>query len=130
MNVRKASKKYFKQSLWLIAGLTLLFFLAISIWFQNQLILPVVISAVFALIVSAAEAIIWRKVSEKNAENLPTFYTAASGFRMLFALFVMLIYYIIKGRDAMLPFFLVFAAYYAVLLIFTTIFFSKAAKQQ
>ena len=74
-----------------------------------------------------AEAVIWRRVAEKNPEGLTGFYTAVSGFRMLLALGTMLVYYIIMGSETMMTFFLVFVAFYFVLLVHHAIYFAKVS---
>ena len=70
-----------------------------------------------------------RRVAKKSPENLPTFYTAVSGFRLLMALGVMLVYYLINGGDTMLVFFLVFMVFYFASLIHHSVFFARVSNR-
>ena len=46
---------------------------------------------------------------------------------MLLALATMFVYYLVKGREAMLPFFIVFVVFYVVQLVHHSIFFSRVS---
>ena len=111
-DIDKLSKRYARQELLLTAALFLITLLVMRVWYLDELLVPVIVSAAFTLVVSTALAVIWRKVATKSPDSLPTFFTAASAFRMLLALAVMFVYYLVNGRDAMLVFFLVFMAFY------------------
>ena len=108
-DVRKLSKGYLKQGLFLTVGLSLITLLVMQVWYLD-LIIPVLISAVFTLAVYLVIGLVWRQVALSTPENLPTFFTAVSGFRLLLALAVMFVYYAID-KDSMLRFFLVFMAF-------------------
>ena len=122
-DIDKLSKRYARQELLLTAALFLITLLVMRVWYLDELLVPVIVSAAFTLVVSTALAVIWRKVATKSPDSLPTFFTAASAFRMLLALAVMFVYYLVNGRDAMLVFFLVFMAFYLVSLIHHSVFF-------
>ena len=83
----------------------------------------------FSLAIVLAEVNIWRLVATNHPDSLTTFFTALSGFRMLLALATMFVYYLIAGREAMLPFFLVFMVFYVLLLIHHSIFFAKVSNR-
>ncbi len=68
-------------------------------------------------------------MAERNPEGLTTFYTAVSGFRMLLALGVMMVCYLVVGRDAMTVFFLVFMSFYVMLLVHHAVFFGKVSNR-
>lgn len=87
------------------------------------------VSAAFFFIFVVTEGLVWRKVAKSHPDSLPTFFTATSGFRLLLSLAVMLGYYIACGRESMLTFFLVFAAFYVVLLLHHTIFFARVSNR-
>lgn len=91
--------------------------------------LAILIAFCFFMVVNIVEALVWRRVAERSPESLPTFFTAVSGGRMLLALATMFVYYLVVGRDAMLPFFVVFMAFYVVQLLFHSIYFSNAARR-
>lgn len=128
-SVDKQSRTYAKQELWLTTGLFLLVLGVMSVGNLDGLLVPAIVSAMFSLVVSSAEALIWRRVAKQSPDNLPTFYTAASAFRLLLALLTMLVYYIVKGRDAMLVFFIVFMIFYLVLLAHTSVYFARLSNR-
>lgn len=86
---------------------------------------PLIISAVYVMVADCVEALVWRRIAKKSASGLTTFYSAASAFRLLVALAIMFVYYLINGREAMLPFFLVFMTFYVAQLLHHTIFFAR-----
>ncbi len=128
-DIDKLSKRYARQELLLTAALFLVTLLVMRVWYLDELLVPVIVSAAFTLVVSTALAVIWRKVATKSPDSLPTFFTAASAFRMLLALAVMFVYYLVNGRDAMLVFFLVFMAFYLVSLIHHSVFFARVSNR-
>lgn len=84
-----------------------------------------IVSMVFTTVVYVAEGRVWYRVASKAADSLTTFFTACSAFRLLLALVTIFIYYMVKGREAMMPFFLTFAAYYVVQLAHHSTFFAR-----
>ena len=128
-DIDKLSKRYARQELLLTAALFLITLLVMRVWYLNELLVPAIVGAAFTLVVSAALAAIWRRVATKSPGSLPTFFTAASAFRMLLALAVMFVYYLVNGRDAMLVFFLVFMAFYLVSLIHHSVFFARVSNR-
>jgi F0F1-type ATP synthase assembly protein I len=128
-DIDKLSKRYARQELLLTAALFLITLLVMRVWYLDELLVPVIVSAAFTLVVSTALAVIWRRVATKSPDSLPTFFTAASAFRMLLALAVMFVYYLVNGRDAMLVFFLVFMAFYLVSLIHHSVFFARVSNR-
>ena len=127
-SVEKLSKNYMKQGLFIAVGLTLITLLVMQVWFLD-LLTPAIISAVFALVMCWTIGLIWRRVAKHSPESLPTFFTAVSGFRLLLALTVMFVYYLVDTHDSMLRFFLVFMAFYIVSLIHHTIFFARVSNR-
>ena len=127
-SVEKLSKNYMKQGLFIAVGLTLITLLVMQVWFLD-LLTPAIISAVFALVMCWTIGLIWRRVAKRSPESLPTFFTAVSGFRLLLALAVMFVYYLVDTHDSMLRFFLVFMAFYIVSLVHHTIFFARVSNR-
>ncbi len=127
-NIDKLSRNYMRQELFLTVALFLIVLLVMRVWFLD-LLTPVIIGAGFTLVVSATIGLIWRRVAMRSPESLPTFFTAVSGFRLLLALALMFVYYLIAGRDMMLPFFLVFMAFYVVSLAHHSIFFARVSNR-
>lgn len=125
-NVEKLGKRYMMQSTAIIIVLTIIT-ISVSSFSDLDLLSPMLVSIIFALLVSIADATIWRKVAKNSPDSLPTFYTAVSGFRMLLALFTLFICYLVVGRDAMLEYCIVFMIYYFVLLVHHSVFFSHVS---
>lgn len=95
----------------------------------DGLIPPLVVSAVFALVVESADMLVWRKVAQKGSvDTLATFLSAVSGFRMLLALMTLVGCYIAEGRDAIMNYLMVFAVFYLWLIVHHTVFFSRMSK--
>ena len=130
MDIDKLSKRYIKQELYLTVALFLITLLVMRVWYLNELLVPAIVSAAFSLVVATALGLIWRRVATKSPQSLPTFFTAASAFRMLLALAVMFVYYlVVDSRDAMLMFFLVFMAFYVASLIHHSFFFARVSNR-
>ncbi|MDE6012341.1 MAG: hypothetical protein K2G91_06350, partial [Prevotella sp.] len=91
----------------------------------DSILVPVIVSSVFALVVESADAMLWRRIAKRSPDSLPTFFMAVSGVRMLLAIAVMFVYYLVVGRQSMLVFFLIFMVYYLLLLIHHSVFFAK-----
>jgi hypothetical protein len=95
----------------------------------DGLILPLVVSAVFALVIEMADVFIWRKVAQQGSvDALASFLSAVSGFRMLLALITMAVCYVAVGRDAIVNYLMVFVAFYLWLIIHHSVFFSHISK--
>lgn len=127
--IDQQGKSYQKQALWLIVGMTLCVLAYMRVSMDETVFMPVVVSAVFSLALSTTEALVWRRVAKNSAENLPMFFTAVSGGRMLLALFTMLGYYVAVGREGMMAFLAIFAIFYVVLLVHASIFFARVSKK-
>lgn len=129
MDINKLSVSYLRQELYLSVGLFLIALLVMRVWFVDGLLTPAIIATVFTLVVSAVIGLVWRRVAKRSPESLPTFFTAVSGFRMLLALAVMFVYYLVFGRSAMLLFFVVFMVFYFVSLAHHSIFFARVSNR-
>ncbi len=120
--------RYVRQSILLTAALTMVGLVIMQVWFLDVLLWPIVISAIFSLLVGCADGLIWGKVAKNAPESITTFHSALSGFRMLLALFLMFVYYMVDTTDTMIEFFLVFMVYYLALMTHHVIFFTRIAK--
>jgi len=129
--IQKLSNRYIWQGLLVGLVLMALAYAAVSVDAPKQLMDTISVAAYigfcFFMLVTMAEAVVWRRVAEGSPESLPTFFTAVSGGRMLLALATMFVYYLVKGREAMLPFFIVFVVFYVVQLVHHSIFFSRVS---
>lgn len=124
MDIQKLSVAYIRQGLMVTAALALIAFLVMQVKYLD-LLTPVIVSVAFSLVVCVSIALIWRRVAQRSADSLPTFFTAVSGFRMLLALAVMFVYYLVDTQDSMLRFFMVFIAFYFAMLAHHSIFFAR-----
>ncbi len=122
-NVAMLSRRYLRQSVWLTAGMFIAGLLVMNVLRLDAMLTPLVVSAVFSMVTDTADAMIWRRVAERNPD------TAVSGFRMLLALGVMMVCYLVVGRDAMTVFFLVFMSFYVMLLVHHAVFFGKVSNR-
>ena len=128
-DVNKLSKRYIRQGILPTSGLVLIGLLVAQVCNKYGLIVPLIVSALFILAIETADALIWKRVAKKSPDSLATFYTGASGFRLLLSLLVLFIYYLIAGRQEMLPFFIVFVCFYIMSLIHHSLFFSKVSNR-
>lgn len=124
--IKKISIKYILQSIGIAVMLSMLTILYMIIVDKNSfLLISVIVSALFTTLIDTVDAILWKIVATRHSDMLPTFFTAVSGFRMLLALLVMLIYYLIEGKDIMIPFFIIFMIFYVAMMIHHSRYFMK-----
>jgi hypothetical protein len=117
-----------RQGLFLTAALFLLTLLVMQVWFLD-LLTPAIVSVAFTLIVCFTIGMVWNYVAKNSPDNLPTFFTAVSGFRLLLALAVMFVYYLLDSSDTMLRFFIVFMVFYVASLAHHTVFFARVSNR-
>ena len=98
---------YLRHGLMVTVALALIALMVMQIWYLD-LLAPIIVSVVFSLVTCVAISQIWKRVAQSSPDSLPTFFTAVSGFRLLLALAVMFVYYLVDNQDSMLKFFLVF----------------------
>ena len=122
---------YLRQSICLIAGLTLLFLLFVNLKGDMELMtMPICISAVFQLVACIAYGLVWKWVSSSSPASLPTLYMSASALRMFAAVVVVMAYcWLTDNRDSIRFFVAIFLIYYFVILIYDTWYFVKIEKR-
>jgi hypothetical protein len=125
--IRKMSLNYMRQGLYFSTALFLLTLLVMQVWFLD-LLTPAIVSVAFSLLVCFTIGLVWRYVAKNSPDSLPTFFTAVSGFRLLLALAVMFVYYLLN-KETMLSFFLVFMVFYVASLAHHTIFFARVSNK-
>lgn len=129
MNIESLFRRFIRQGLCLVAALFLIGLLVMRVWYLNEMLAPLIVSAVFALVVYAAYGLVWRHVASRSPEQLPTFFTAVSGFRLLLSLAVMFVYYLATKGTPFLPFFLVFAVFYLAMMTHQSIYFARLSNR-
>lgn len=125
----KICRRYLLQTVALLLIATVLVKGCEMIFHWQSLERPIVVSIVFSALVELADVVLWRMAVSRSTETLTTFYSAVSGFRMLLALAVLFVCYLFVGRDAMMPYVLVFLSYYIVFLSHHAVFFSRVSDQ-
>ena len=123
-NIEKLSIAYMRYGVMVAVALALVGLMVMQIWFLD-LLTPIIVSVAFSLVTCVAIDQIWRRVAQNSPDSLPTFFTAVSGFRLLLALAVMFVYYLVDNQDSMLRFFMVFIVFYFGMLIHHSIFFAR-----
>ena len=123
-NIEKLSMTYMRYGLMVTVALALVGLMVMQVWYLD-LLTPIIVSVAFSLVTCVAIAQIWKRVALSSPDSLPTFFTAVSGFRLLLALAVMFVYYLVDTQDYMLRFFMVFIVFYFGMLIHHSIFFAR-----
>lgn len=129
MDANKVYKKYYKNNLFIIAGLFLIGLLGVQLTQHTAYINVLTICAVYSLITSSIYGGAWKAIASQSPAVLNNFYLAASGFRMLLAFLTVLIYaMVVKERAMVIGFVVIFMVFYLVLLAFDTVYFYKVEK--
>ena len=129
MDVNKVYKKYYKNNLWIIAGLYLIGLLVVQLTQQTAYINLLTISAVYSLITSSIYGGAWKAIAGQSPTVMNNFYLAGSGFRMLLAFLTVVVYaMVVKERAMVIGFVVIFMIFYLVLLAFDTVYFYKVEK--
>jgi len=128
MDINEQCRKYILQTVFIFVAMNLVVGIVMKVW-QIDLLSEMIVSSSFLLLTGVAIALIWRWVAKSHKESLPTFFTAVSGFRLLLALAVMFVWYLVDKHDSMLQFFLVFMAYYVVGLVHHSFFFARVSNR-
>ena len=121
---------YLRQGVSLCAALFFLLLLMASQY--PSLVLPLAVSAVYALVVEVADAVAWRKVAAGSPDSMPTFFMAVSGLRFMVALVVMFVYFLLAGKTGkadMGTCIRIFALFYVAVLLHHTLFFARRRKK-
>lgn len=128
--INRIAKRYYKVSLWLIFGLTVVILLVMQYLQATKLVNALVISALSSLVSSIAYIQSWKVVAARSANTLGKFYIAASALRMLAALVVVIIAMLFMRDDkmALFGFAAMFASFYLVMLAFDCIYFAQVEK--
>ena len=123
-NIEKLSMTYMRYGLMVTVALALIGLMVMQVLYLD-LLTPIIVSVAFSLVTCVAIVQIWKRVALSSPDSLPTFFTAVSGFRLLLALAVMFVYYLVDTQDSMLRFFMVFIVFYFGMLIHHSIFFAR-----
>ena len=134
--------RYYKLSLWIVVGISLIVLLVLGgspLW-STSVLYAVLISAAFSFFTSVAYQASWKSIAKSSPSTLTKFYLAAPALRMMAAVLVILVYYIVNRnatnydgspaiRGLMLSFTLIFLAYYVAMLILDCVYFANVEKR-
>lgn len=140
--INQCGHRYYKQSLWAIAFVTLLFLLVLGVtpYWSGAMLHAVIVSTVFSYVCSVAYGSAWKSLAKSSPATLTKFYLVAPAIRMMAAVMVMLAYFVVirltseaggaaSARERMLGFTFVFLSYYIVMLILDCVYFSNIEKR-
>ena len=130
MDIDKVAKRYVGIGALIIIILWMASILVATLRPEWNLMTPIWVSTGFSVVFLVAFAFLWRWISKSKKESLTTLYSLVSGFRMVLALFTLFVCYLVVGRDAMVPYVVVFMVFYLIMVGFHTIYFSRITNQQ
>ncbi len=87
--------------------------------------MPLITAFLFAAVETIVIVMLWLRTASAHIDRLPVFHAASSGFRVLAAIAVLFVVYIIVGRGKMLPYVVWMVVYYFAVLILHSAFFSR-----
>ena len=138
--MKAIGNRYYKYSLWIIVGLSLLLFSIVRVcnW-PMEMINGIVVSVVFSLLSGIAYISVWKALAVSATEHLTKFYLGAPVVRMLAAMLLIICYlqFIVKrpaidslSSSHLLAFVVPFTIYYFAFLIFDSAFFVSIEKNK
>lgn len=130
MDIDKVAKRYIGIGALIIIILWMASILVATLRPEWNLMAPIWVSTGFSVVFLVAFALLWRWISKEKKESLTTLYSLVSGFRMVLALFTLFVCYMVVGRDAMVPYVVVFMVFYLIMVGFHTIYFSRITNKQ
>lgn len=122
-------KSYLAQSAICLLALTAIGLAAMWGFGLPQLLWPLVVCTAYCAAIETADICVWRWVRRECPENLTTFYMGAGMVRFLTVLALAFGYRLIAGKENMLAFIIVLAAYYLTMLVHHTKFFGINPRQ-
>lgn len=129
-NIERRAATFLRQGVMLSAGLFLLGLLIVQVGYFWQLQMPLIVSAVYLLVIEMAAGLVWKRVASKSLDSMPTFLMGLSGVRFLLAIGVLFFYWLLSGGEKMLTFICVFAVFYFAMLLHHIFFFSLRNKTE
>lgn len=128
--IRRTWSKYYKYSLWLVAGAALITLLFTNIYGYASLVRPLAFCVIYTLLANIAYGAAWKGVAKSSPSVLTKFYLAASALRMIAAVMVVVAFcMLIHDKTAIRDFVLMFFGFYVVVLVFDGIFFAIVEKK-
>lgn len=129
---KQSAQTYRKQILWITAGLSLIALLLSRIFFANEWIIPVCISAAYTLVMSWTMSF-WREHTESTQSgNKVVSSLAGMTIRLLVAATTVGIGLLAwrENREQAISFVIIFAVYYLVTLLYDTYYTTVQTHRQ
>lgn len=131
------ARRYSKYALLIVVILTAMA-LGVSLFMGSHsgLLVSIAISLVFSLVATKAYEVSWKSLARSSQSmGLAKFYLAAPVLRIIAAVAVMAVYYLVIRRQddyrvLMLTFTAVFFSFYLVLMIFDCVYFAQVEKHK
>ena len=128
MDITKQCNNYIAWSIFFVTLINLGCYYAMQLG-EYDLLAAQIVGTLFVLVFEITSVLVWRWVTLKHRNMLPSFFTAVSGFRFLGALLVMTVWYLVAGKENIMVFLVVFFVFYFISLIHHSIFFSRMSKR-
>ncbi len=128
--ISKIQRQYHKYGIWLNASLTLLVIMGMSVgWLSLDLSSALVVCVAYMLLTNILHGIAWKHMAARSHSVLAKFYMASSALRFICSAAVIVIFCLVVGdREAILGFVALFFVFYAVMLVFDSVFFYRIEK--
>lgn len=128
--INQGVKCYRKESLWLVAGITLLILFIMSIRNDLSALNSLLVCVAITFICNLSYIECWRITAKTSWQKLTMFYLAASVIRLLIMVAALLgSYFILRDKASVLNFVVVLSVYYILMLIFDCFFFIRMEKR-
>lgn len=131
------ARRYSKYALLIVVILTAMAFgVFLLMGSHSGLLVSIAISLVFSLVATKAYEVSWKSLARSSQSmGLAKFYLAAPVLRIIAAVAVMAVYYLVIRRQddyrvLMLTFTAVFFSFYLVLMIFDCVYFAQVEKHK
>lgn len=128
--IDKTCKRYCRQSLWLTVALALGVIVGVGVnWLDISLVNALAVSVIYTIVINFAYGSLWGRVAKTAPLTMTKFYLAASALRLITAAIIIVSFcMLVRDKDAIRGFVLLFFAFYMVMLIFDSVFFARVEK--
>ena len=130
IDARKTARRYAGIGLLIVILLWMGGILVDTLRPEWQMTAPIWVSTGFSVAFLLGFAWLWHRIVTNHPDSQTTLYSVVSGFRMLAALFTLFVCFLVVGRDAMVPYVVVFMVFYLVMVGFHSIYFSRVVNRQ
>lgn len=130
IDIDRTARRYTGIGLLIIILLWMVSIMVSSLHPEWRLMNAIWVSTTFSIASVLIYIILWRWVIRKHPDSITAFYSVVSSGRMLLALFTLFGCFLVVGRDAMLPYVLVFMIFYFIIIGFHTFYFARFTNKQ